>query len=92
MDAAEKAIERLTPEVEAVLAAGKNTGECWARTSAKVNAAVADLQTACREASLALNRLRRISRLSIVFHWGNIFYPSRWGQPFTTVEFIFEEN
>jgi len=76
-EAFEEAVERLTPQVEAALG--------------NVSRVTVDIQTACTEATLAVNRFRRCTGGRLVIHWGNIFYPARWGKPFTTVELIFEE-
>ena len=100
MDAAEKAIKRLTPKIEAAvekfcLLLDSTDSEIKPQVEAALAEitnmlATVDLWTdrLAAKANRLLDRLNRIKGWHRVFHWGNIFKP---GKPFTTVELIFKE-
>ncbi len=61
------------------------------RLTPQIEGVFDDVESVTIEVEATLKWFRSIKGWHRVIHWGNIFYPSRWGKPFTTVELIFEE-
>lgn len=102
MDVAEDSIKALTPKIAAALDETAETADVAedsiriltpkiAAALERIDLAALEVQVAGIQAAKTLKWFRTINGCRLVIHWKNIFYPSRWGKPFTTVEFIFEE-
>ncbi len=101
-DAIEKATLRVTPKIAATLDEAAETADVAedsiriltpkiAAALERIDLAALEVQVAGIQAAKTLKWFRTINGCRLVIHWKNIFYPSRWGKPFTTVELIFKE-
>lgn len=88
MDTAEDAIKVLRPQIEAAIIKVCSLTD-------HTHSMLADMRplvlATLGQAVETLVWVRSVKGWHRVIHWRNIFYPSRWGKPFTTVELIFEE-